>query len=187
MFGDLVFKVLNIIERSALVTADIIDVLTSGYEESYKKMKGYRSKTFNSSTSKENQKFYSILNYLQKQNLITKNKKESGLTAWLITKKGKEKLSWLRKNFSQHPVKKNYPIYKADNLIIVSFDIPEIYKKKRVWLRGVLRGFDYKMIQKSVWIGHNALPPEFLKDLRDFNLMSYIQIFSVYKSGTIPA
>ncbi|KKU91433.1 MAG: hypothetical protein UY23_C0001G0039 [Candidatus Jorgensenbacteria bacterium GW2011_GWA1_48_11] len=185
MKGDLTFKILRTIDNSISATANIIDVVTSGYQDSYRKM---RSERFSESSSainklKEKQRFYNILYYLQKQNLITKDDKSK--SNWLITKKGKGKLESLKKLFSQKLPIKNYPIHKSNNLIIISFDIPEVYKKKRRWLRSILLGFGYKMIQKSVWLGHNALPSAFLKDLRDYNLMNCVQIFSIHKSGTI--
>ena len=76
---------------------------------------------------------------------------------------------------------------KKDNeQILIIFDIPEIIKKKREWLRFQLKSLDFKQLQKSVWIGESKLPREFLEDIKSINLLPYIHIFSIKKMGSIP-
>ena len=41
------------------------------------------------------------------------------------------------------------------------------------------------MLQKSVWIGKTILPEELLDDLERLNLLSYVEIFAITKTGTI--
>ncbi len=44
---------------------------------------------------------------------------------------------------------------------------------------------DFTMIQESVWMGYIALPEDFLKDLKFFNLLLYVKIFSVIEIGNV--
>ena len=41
------------------------------------------------------------------------------------------------------------------------------------------------MLQKSVWIGKNKIPEEFLKALAELDLMNFIHILKISKTGTI--
>ena len=70
-------------------------------------------------------------------------------------------------------------------LVIVSFDIPEEFRKKRDWLREVLRNLDFEMVHKSVWIGQSKIPSRMIKDLEIMDMFDYLQIFEVTKSGTL--
>ncbi len=63
--------------------------------------------------------------------------------------------------------------------IVVIFDIPEPKKKIREWLRGQLKWWDFKMVQKSVWVGNGPLPPEFKKRLKDLGIGKSVLIFSI--------
>ena len=74
---------------------------------------------------------------------------------------------------------------RSSTLVIVAFDIPEIQKKKRVWLRENLRALDLIMLQKSVWAGNVILPKAFIKEIRNQELLNYVHIFSVNRKGTI--
>src|SRR3989344_6093096 len=51
----------------------------------------------------------------------------------------------------------------SKNLLLI-FDIPEVKRKYRNWLRTQLKIYGYTMVQKSVWLGPSPLPKEF----RDF-------------------
>lgn len=63
--------------------------------------------------------------------------------------------------------------------IIVIFDIPEPKKKIREWLRGQLKWWDFKMIQKSVWVGSGPLPADFKKRLKDLGIEKSVLIFAI--------
>ena len=54
--------------------------------------------------------------------------------------------------------------------MIVIFDIPEIRKNKRNWLRGDLMALGFMQLQKSVWFGPAPLPKKFIEYLNDTNL-----------------
>jgi len=44
---------------------------------------------------------------------------------------------------------------------------------------------EFKMLQKSVVIGNNLIPPDFIKDLQKINILNQVKIFSVVETGNI--
>ena len=70
-------------------------------------------------------------------------------------------------------------------VIIVSFDVPERERRKRDWLRDALRNLGLRMVHKSVWIGKQKLPREFLADLARLRLTDFIEVFEVGKQGSL--
>lgn len=187
MKGELTYKVLEIIEKAAFATADVLEALFASPRQVGRWMHGnYRRPHRESIVEKlkEEQRFYNLLNYLQKQKLVRKERINDG-TLWKITRKGEEKLQQLKNRLLKRPPKKNYPIRKATFITIVSFDIPEFNRKQRDWLRGALKRLGYKMVQKSVWIGKSELPIEFIEDLKKYRILPYVHIFTIGKKGTI--
>ena len=73
----------------------------------------------------------------------------------------------------------------SDEVIIVSFDVPERRRHWRDWLRFQLASLGLQKLQLSVWIGKVKLPEEFLEDLKKFQLLTYVHILSVGKKGTL--
>jgi len=63
--------------------------------------------------------------------------------------------------------------------IILIFDIPEIQKRSREWIRRQIKSWDFKMIQKSVWIGYGPLPKEFKDRLKDLKIKECIKTYKV--------
>lgn len=195
MKGDLIFKALEILESAVFTTADLIDVFTSSYSESYRKARklmlygpSHRKSLVDSlqNTYQKNQRFYNLLYRLQKDGLIEKaENSRKRKSCWLITKKGKEKIKELKESKGKNIPKKDYPVEKDDNLKIVIFDIPEEHRKKRDWLRENLIRLKFSMLQKSVWMGKTKLPQEFIKDIKELEILPYVEIFSVNKTGSI--
>jgi DNA-binding transcriptional regulator PaaX len=64
---------------------------------------------------------------------------------------------------------------------IVSFDIPEINRIKRNWLRNQLKIFGYKMLQQSLWLGPGPLPAFFIKRLSELEIKNSVKIFKINK------
>jgi DNA-binding transcriptional regulator PaaX len=96
---------------------------------------------------------------------------------WTITEKGKlyslkDKLF----NYIPSPFDDNSP---SNN--IVSFDIPEISRIKRNWLRNQLKIFGYKMLQQSLWLGPGPLPPNFIKRLNELEIKENVKVFKINK------
>jgi len=126
---------------------------------------------------RKKQEFYKLLYRLRKEGYITqtKNKKLE------LTEKGKNKL--LSLSVLVH--KKKYKKEKISYPILVVFDIPEYMRTKRDWLRNTLVALDFQMVQKSVWMGKTRIPEEFLEDIKDLLLFTYIHIFKVQEKGTL--
>ncbi len=179
---------LRILQGGTMATGEIIDIFMSGYGESYRKAKkviytagtsGRRRRHDWGDAYIERQNFYSLLNYLKSQGFIEK-KTEEKKTQWRITVRGKEKLKEL-----STLEKRSYTPEKDSVLRVVVFDIPERDKAKRNWLRGVLEELGFSFLQGSVWIGKKRIPEEFLFELKERELLSYVHIFEVSKEGSI--
>lgn len=130
----------------------------------------------------EKHKFYSLLSRLKKQGFIKKEQKENKIF-WKITPRGEQRIEKLKTIF--HFPRINYKTEKDDGINLIIFDIPEKHRAKRQWLRHVLLSLDFTILQKSVWIGKNKLPEEFLKALAELDLMNFIHILKIFKTGTI--
>lgn len=131
---------------------------------------------------KEKHRFYSLLSNLKRQGFIKKDQKGKRVF-WRITPLGEKRCEKLKVFF--HFPKVDYKQEKDKGMNIVVFDIPERQRSKRDWLRHALMALDFIMLQKSVWIGKNKLPEEFLKTLAELNLMDFVHIFKISKTGTI--
>jgi CRISPR-associated endonuclease Cas2 len=171
------------------------DVFFTDYNTSYKNLRKamiYGIDSVNKKNGKEidkenkenRQKFYNLLSYLQKQGLIQKKKEKNKKTSWKITRKGINYLAVPQKNNKLFVPIKN-EIIEKDHLKVIIFDIPEQYRKERNWLRKTLINLEFKMLQKSVWIGENKLPKDFFIRLKNLKLLNYIHIFEVNKKGTM--
>lgn len=116
---------------------------------------------------------------LKKRGLV-ENKKRG---IWIITKKGKE----YRKNRLASKIA-HFGHLKAQDAkkeMVVIFDIPEIRKKQRDWLRGELMVLGFVNLQKSVWLGPAPLPKEFIKYLSDTNLLPYLKFFKAIEEDIV--
>ena len=186
--GEITEKILNVLFAVALSTGDVIEaMLTSPYGSSYpyleKRISEIESgRRQNEENFRKDKIFRNLLYRLQKDGLIKKDPK--GIL-WRLTTSGKEELHLLRKYRKQYPSLAKYPEVEEGELKVISFDIPERYKHKRNWLRGVLRVFEFQMVHKSVWAGRAQLPREFLDDLRDLDLVQYVEIFAATKAGSL--
>jgi DNA-binding transcriptional regulator PaaX len=107
---------------------------------------------------------------------------ENNNTIWRLTPTGRHyikiKMDSL-KNFNY-----NFPKDSPRNLIVM-FDIPETQKAEREWFRWHLKKFNYKMIQKSVWVGPSPLPREFQKYLEKIKLKDKVKTFKLARSYQI--
>lgn len=61
--------------------------------------------------------------------------------------------------------------------VVVVFDIPEIERWKRGWLRRELRALGFTPLQRSVWLGPAPLPKDFIRELGELNLLQYLKFF----------
>ena len=114
--------------------------------------------------------FYSTLYRLKKQGLVSSKENK-----WIATQEGKDVLS-------RTVVFKKEP---DDTFRIVVFDIPENIAYQRVWIRSALKNMGFKLLQRSVWIGKVKLSEEFIKEIKERNLIEYVEILGVVKEGSI--
>ena len=191
---------LNILEKlqgAALTTSELLEIFVVDRDTHYKRMRGIpiprrkRSRAWNPEyearkrEEQERHRFYSILTKLRKQKIIQKNRNK-GITAWNITSKGLEHIGRLREAIrNAFPSKEKYEQKSASEWIIIIFDIPEKERRKRDWLRTVLKHLKLQKLQKSVWIGKISIPEEFLDDLDNLRILDYVEIFAITRGGSI--
>jgi len=175
--GELAYEILEGLLGGAMLSMMIIAALSGGGIGFHR-----RRKVMNRETNKNDFKeksLYETLRRLKQQGMITKRGDK-----WTITNKGKGYIKKIReKNIFWGQTR--YPKEKSDEQIIFIFDIPEKLRSSRKLVRSGLLALDFSMLQKSVWIGQVKIPKEFLRDLTDWNVISYIHIFSVKKEGTL--
>jgi len=183
-------KILDILQSQAETTISLLDIFVSGYSSSYKKARQGLSrnqryfKTDWADRFRNRQQFYSTLNRLKNQGLIER-KPDKGQTIWKITEKGKGIFNDYKKDALFSGQSCDYEIKGEKNIKIIIFDIPEKERRKREWLRSVLNHLKFSLLQKSVWIGKNQIPEGLLKDLRKRDMLNYVHIFAISRSGTI--
>lgn len=185
--GENLRAVLGVLKEGSLATLELLDLFFGAHQRSYKSALGIvdykriKKQTQREIELEEMQVFYTLLNKLKRERLVVKKQSKMG-SLWNITKWGIQKLNFLQK---QNQKQLKYPIESEKKFKIIAFDIPETEKRKRAWLRGALKFLDFKMLQKSVWIGKNKLPEDFLLDLRDGGIMKYIHILEIGARGTV--
>ncbi len=123
-------------------------------------------------SSKQN--YYQAVYRLSKKGFI--KEKDQG---YILSDTGKSEYANLYR-----PIKKKI---KKTKKILVIFDIPESKRKIRGWIRSQLRWWNFKMMQKSVWLGDGPLPVEFKERLKDLGVRKSVLIFTVKseKQGSI--
>jgi DNA-binding transcriptional regulator PaaX len=123
---------------------------------------------------KDKNSFDCTVRRLRRQGYITN---EEGV--WKITSNGKklvkEKITPLQSFDSP------FSNQSKRNLLLI-FDIPEPQKVKRDWLRFQLKKFNYKMVQRSVWVGPSPLPREFTNYLKEIKIEKCIKTYKLAKS-----
>lgn len=202
MRGEKTLQILELIGYAAINTIDLtIAILNAGYGASHGKIQYELSKQQHHRfiKQKENklrkekialkkqtqQRIYEILYKLKKDGLVEEIKKNDK-KLFHLTLKGRKKLENLKiKNKNALPDSSSYKRINSDKFIIITFDIPEEQRRKRDWLREVLKNLGLKFVQKSVWMGKIKLSLELLEDLRKLNLLEFVEIFEVGKTGTL--
>lgn len=171
-------------------TADLIRILTvAGYAEQYRAQ--WRAVSRRAlpqrrpdTDERETQRLYAILNKLKRQGLIEKRRRGRS-SMWFPTRAGRAWFAGLRARRLFSAGRISYQPSGQRGIQIISFDVPERERHKRVWLRAVLKALGFRYLQKSVWISDRLIPEDFLEDLRERRMLSYVHIFSVTKSGTL--
>ncbi len=173
-------KIIEAASGTALTSAQLfVAIATAGYGASYGKImskldeiqaRGGQGVKKPAEFKRKRNSFYTTLYRMKRDGLI-----ESKNGGWLATAKGKKVIS-----------EGNVYQKEADSTVkIVIFDVPEGIASKRAWLRSALKNLGFKMLQKSVWVGKVKLPEHFIRELRSRNLIDYVEIFGVTKSGSL--
>ena len=187
MRGIFRFKLLEALSETAQSSASLCDIFLTDYHTSYRRLRGlsrmpHAGREKSSIDAYERQRFYDFLSKLKKQGFTVKTKPRY----WRITEAGLKKFRALREQIARLlPPIQRYKPQPSSELKIVIFDIPERDRRKRAWLRAVLKRLDFKKLQQSVWIGKAQLPEEFMGDMRRLRLLPFVEIFAVTKTGSL--
>lgn len=192
MKGEITLKILEALRDSAMNIVDLADAfLSAGYGASYKRLQfEFSKKQKEREVSADGRRikqellnrYYSLLYKLKKDGLIKQTKNNKKL---LLTKKGLGKLFFLKKRIARQLPQKSYLAQPNNAFVVIAFDIPEIERKKRAWLRSALKNMNLTKVQKSVWIGKVKIPKEFLSDIFRLKLVDYVEIFEITKKGSL--
>ncbi|MBN2197854.1 hypothetical protein JW698_01495 [Candidatus Wolfebacteria bacterium] len=192
--GHIILKILESLKDTGLNTIDLFDAfLSAGYGASLSKIDYEMERRSRIRERKEaelayqrqiKQRYYNFI-YKLKQNGLIKENKKNNKKFFILTLKGKEKLTLLKKRKKEEFPTRYYQKESGNKFIIIIFDIPEKERGKRAWLRAVLQNLDFKLIQKSVWIGKTKIPKNFLEDLLKLKLINFVEIFEISKTGSL--
>lgn len=188
MRGDIKLFMLEFIQATAMTTAEILDELAyysksnwyARFRKLPRKMQKYKplfEKQINA--LKERQRISKLIFELKKDKLVEYGKNGDAL---VVTYRGDLEI---KNKLSRRLPESEYAILPTNEWKIIAFDIPEFYKRQRKWLRFALKKFGFQMFQKSVWIGKNAIPEEFIYDLREQGIGDFVHILAVTKKGTL--
>ena len=118
-----------------------------------------------------------ILSRLKRQGLVARGGSLRS-SQWYITSKGKMRLHERQEIVMEIPERDDIPR-------LVIFDIPECERRNRNIVRTELTACGFRHLQKSVWLGFNPLPQQFIERLDELRLKNKVHILSIQKGGTI--
>jgi len=194
---ETLLNILEILEDRMVESVDLLAAfLNAGHNVTYKniqyqydKLQREKAKRENDKLSKQlesksKQKYYDCIYKLKRDGLIEEKTKENK-KFFILTPLGKNKLKILKNKRKEEIPPSNYHKENSDKLTIIIFDIPEKERRKRDWLRSVLKNLGFQMVQKSVWLGKVKIPQQFLEDLNNLQIINYIEIFEITKTGSL--
>lgn len=162
---------------------DLLIILTDysgGYRLMRKRLMGMecpRSEKVDYQKLKD-QTLRSTLSRLKKRGLI-----ENKTGIWDITNNGKKFLK--NKLISKIPHFGHLKSKNKKKEMVIVFDIPEIRRRQRNWLRMELAALGFVLLQKSVWFGPAPLPKEFIEYLNEANLLPYLKFFKAVQEDIV--
>ena len=133
---------------------------------------------------REYQRYATMMYKLERDGLIVK-KRKGAQTKVSLTSAGSKKLALLLERRKDSALKTSYSPAASQQFTIVAFDIPERDRKKRGWLRAVLKHLGFSMIQKSVWIGKVKIPEELIEDMKKMRMLEFVEIFEISRTGSL--
>jgi len=182
MKGKQTLFVLEIVKQKPISSYDLLKkMFEADYGEAYRAMV---KKSDRAQAAKAMQLRYNNFLYKLKQDGLIREEREGGERRFRILEKGMAKLEVLRLR-EPFPSSGMYKREEGAGITIVAFDIPETSRKKRDWLRSVLRTLGFTMIQRSVWAGKVRIPVTLLQDFQDLKIVKHIEIFQTTKMGIL--
>ena len=117
---------------------------------------------------------------------MKKNFKYKGLTVngfgLLVSSSNMKKSSKSKKSQRKYSEYKhfdyNFPITALKDTIVM-FDLPSAKRSERDWFRYQLKGFNYSLIQKGVWVGPSPLPKEFVSYAESIGFLNKLKILKL--------
>lgn len=131
--------------------------------------------------------FSVTLHRLKKDGLVYMNGAKRS-TKWFLTGKGLRLFgakTELGDDTLNHRLTKDILPPNDGKIRIISFDVPEKERWKRDYFRSQLIFCDYKMLQRSVWIGKRPLPEIIFKEIKKMSMRGYVHIFEISHKGTV--
>lgn len=182
-YGELTGKILEILVGLTATSFELLEaMLEAGYGASYfqlqRKLSEVQGRKREEGFKRARRNFYRYLYKLEKDKLIAR--KGQG---WTTTKTGERKYKDILKRLLLR--KREYKCEPDSTIKLVMFDIPEKQRAKRQWLRETLRELNFKPLQKSVWMGKVKLPKSFIEDLESLDLLDYVEVLAVTKTGSL--
>ena len=163
------WDIYTILEQST----DVAKFMLNPHPGKWKRLYGIQNPIFEKYRKEKGRKEFSkLLYYLKVNNYITVKSLE-GKTAVMLTKEGLGKV--LKASFVAEGKKKR----KDGKWIMLTFDIPQKYKKSRQLLRGVLHSLEYKMFQQSIWVTPYDVSEKTEKLLQFYSLEKFVKIFLI--------
>jgi len=192
--GEITLKLLEFVAEQATEMGDVLAVMfelrkgqgigTLNYKLEHRRLSRRINPPESIETKRIINRYRVLFSQLKSQGLIVKTRNRDKFLV-SITPKGVAKIRLLRRCFEEQLSMPPYKAPREKAAIILSFDIPEAQRRKRVWLRAVLKRLRFQMIHQSVWLGKNKLPEEFISDLERLNLVNYVEIFEINKAGSL--
>mgnify|MGYP001594953157 CR=1 FL=1 len=186
MRGRILLHVLELLKEGITTQVDFFEaVLGSGYGASMGKV-DYEFKKIRRAREKEEYVKQELKERRRRLQLFVSKMKQDGFIKEInekikISEKGKRKIKELKAKLPE----KHYPKGDTNKMTIISFDIPEKLRRKRNWLREVIKNLDFKMVHQSVWVGKTKIPKEMINALEDLKILEFVEIFEISKQGTL--
>ncbi len=188
MRGEILLKALELLYDGAMDQIDFFGaVLSAGYGASSNKIEyeyQKRRRTFEAKKSEtkiiedRKKRLIIFISKMKHDGLIEKSEDDK----FTISSKGRDKLIKLKNNL---PTRYYNEKTDQNGSIIISFDIPERLRRKRNWLREVIKNLGFKMVHQSVWVGNVKVPVDFIKDLENLKILEFVEIFEISKTGSL--
>ena len=186
--GTITERILEVLQMQAEVAVHLFEIFATdratSYQRARRRVQGFKTNWARQYRTRK--ALHGLLNKLKRGGFIAQREKRKG-ALWHITPSGARRLARIKEK-SVGSVALPPPHYTQEGnktIVIIAFDVPEKERRKRQWLRDALHSLGFEKVQQSVWIGKRSIPAEFVRDLKEYSLLPYVQIFAVSSGGTL--